>query len=742
MATLNITNIPAPRVPFIDERTGLMAREWYRFFLNLFVLTGSGNNPITLEELQLEPPNQPNLAELLIQVNQNIAPQYQDQSGDFLATLDTAQLMSMMARFENLEAAIQGAYLNPPQTPATGGEVFGPSSSTDNAIARFDGTTGKVIQNSVTTIDDTGNASGILSQQFSNGTAVTLAAGKMWYDGTTGAWNAGMGNGNITQQIGEEIFVYGKASAAITDSPLQIIYHTGVVGASGVITFAPTIVGITDANAIIGVATENLALNGFGRVTVFGVVRGITTNGTAFGEVWADDDVIWYNPVTGNPTKVEPVAPYIKVQVGLVIKAGAGGSGSFQVGIARGSKLGGTDSNVQFSALANNNLITYDTGVGYWKNTATGTGVVTALGVNTGTAGAFVVNGGALGTPSSGTVTNLTGTASININGTVGATTANTGAFTTLSATGITTVAAGSAALPAIVSTTGTADTGLWFPAADTIAFSTAASERMRINSSGNLGLGVTPSAWVTFKAIEVTGGAIAGITTNQLDVVQNAYYDGAFKYKTTYGATFYQQTNSTHYWYTAPSGTIDTAITFTERMNLSTTGVAVTGTAIASTSVGVGNTTPSGGGAGIAFPATQSASTDANTLDDYEEGSWTISFDGGTGAFTSNTGKYTKIGNQVTCFFDITVNTIGTSPTSRLSGLPFTAASGGANSCGVFGFWSNAANSMTGAPSIYVGGGSTIWYFTGSILAVTTASSWSALGNGARIAGTFIYYV
>jgi hypothetical protein len=65
----------------------------------------------------------------------------------------------------------------------------------------------------------------------------------------------------------------------------------------------------------------------------------------------------------------------------------------------------------------------------------TGTGVVTALGVNTGTAGAFVVNGGALGTPSGGTVTNLTGTASININGTVGATTANTGAFTTVTAT-------------------------------------------------------------------------------------------------------------------------------------------------------------------------------------------------------------------------------------------------------------------------------------------------------------------
>ena len=59
MSELNITNIPAPRVPFVDERTGLMAREWYRFFLNMFVLTGSGSNATTLDELQLGPPAQP-----------------------------------------------------------------------------------------------------------------------------------------------------------------------------------------------------------------------------------------------------------------------------------------------------------------------------------------------------------------------------------------------------------------------------------------------------------------------------------------------------------------------------------------------------------------------------------------------------------------------------------------------------------------------------------------------------------
>jgi hypothetical protein len=54
---LNITNIPAPRVDFIDPRTGLMAREWYRFFLNLFTLTGEGQNIVSLSDLQKGPPD-------------------------------------------------------------------------------------------------------------------------------------------------------------------------------------------------------------------------------------------------------------------------------------------------------------------------------------------------------------------------------------------------------------------------------------------------------------------------------------------------------------------------------------------------------------------------------------------------------------------------------------------------------------------------------------------------------------
>lgn len=86
-----------------------------------------------------------------------------------------------------------------------------------------------------------------------------------------------------------------------------------------------------------------------------------------------------------------------------------------------------------------------------WAGITPGTGVATALAIAVGSAGAPVVLNGALGTPSSGTVTNLTGTASININGTVGATTPGTGAFTTLTNTGaaINSVA-GAASTPAL----------------------------------------------------------------------------------------------------------------------------------------------------------------------------------------------------------------------------------------------------------------------------------------------------
>ena len=354
----NVTNIPSNRVEIIDPRTGMVSREWYRFFLNLFNLAGSGGNQTSLDDLQIGPPPQPTTTSggsgTVTSVDVSGGTTGLTTSGGPVTTSGTITIAGTL----NVANGGTGS------TTAAGAPFALKGANTD--ITSLSGITGSIGSPTY--------------MQFGSGSGTALAAGRMWYDNSTGSLNFGMGNGNITQQVGEELFIYGKASAAITDSPLQIIRHTGTVGASGVITFAPTIAGITNANDIIGVATESLALNAFGRVTTYGLVRGITTNGTAFGETWADDDVIWYNPVTGNPTKVEPVAPYIKMQIGLVVSAGSGGSGSFQVGLQRGSTLGGTDSNVQFGTLANNNLIAYDSTLGYWKNVTSSTlGFVTSV---------------------------------------------------------------------------------------------------------------------------------------------------------------------------------------------------------------------------------------------------------------------------------------------------------------------------------------------------------------------------
>ena len=86
-----------------------------------------------------------------------------------------------------------------------------------------------------------------------------------------------------------------------------------------------------------------------------------------------------------------------------------------------------------------------------------------------------------------------------------------------------------------------------------------------------------------------------------------------------------------------------------------------------------VGGTTTANG-IGITFPATQSASSNANTLDDYEEGTWTPSL-GGTATYDIRTGTYTKIGNVVTITGSIRPSSLGTGSANTLTGLPFSTA-------------------------------------------------------------------
>ncbi|CAB4161336.1 hypothetical protein UFOVP773_45 [uncultured Caudovirales phage] len=512
MANLNITNIPAPRVPFIDERTGLMAREWYRFFLNLFVLTGSGNNPVSLEELQIGPPNQPDLAELLIQINQNIAPQYEDQSGDFLATLDTAQLMSMMSRFENAEAAIQGAYLQPvvqtgtianynlDGSPTAGGIAYGTGPALAVSAAGSSGqvltsagagtptwttpTTGTVTAVSVVSANglagtSSGGATPALTLSTTvtgvvkgNGTALSAATAATDYvapsayasaNGLTMATARLLGRTTASTGAAEEISVAGGLT-------LSAGTLTGASGTVTSVTGTPPVVSSGGATPAISMPAATTSVNGYLTSTDW-----TTFNNKGSGTVTSVAALTLGTTGTDLTSTVAngTTTPVITLQVPTASASNRGalsaadwttfngkGSGTVtSVGFTGGIitvanptttpafTIAGTSGGIPYfssastwassAALAAGSLV-LGGGAGVTPaTTTTGTGVVTALGVNTGTAGAFVVNGGALGTPSSGTVTNLTGTASININGTVGATTANTGAFTTVAASGV-----------------------------------------------------------------------------------------------------------------------------------------------------------------------------------------------------------------------------------------------------------------------------------------------------------------
>jgi len=111
----------------------------------------------------------------------------------------------------------------------------------------------------------------------------------------------------------------------------------------------------------------------------------------------------------------------------------------------------------------------------------------------------------------------------------------------------------------------------------------TASATRLTLDSSGNLGLGVTPSAWINAgKAIEIgnSGTSIWGLNSSDVYFSNNAYYSSTgWKYSSTNAASAYEMNAGSHRWYTAPSGTAGNAISFTQAMTLNAAGNLVLGT-------------------------------------------------------------------------------------------------------------------------------------------------------------------
>ena len=151
-----------------------------------------------------------------------------------------------------------------------------------------------------------------------------------------------------------------------------------------------------------------------------------------------------------------------------------------------------------------------------------------------------------------------------------------------------------------------------------------------------------------------------------------------------------------------------------------------------------LGGGTVDANGVGIAFPATQVASSDANTLDDYEEGTWTPHISG-TATYTAQAGVYTKVGRLVTATFDITILLRGTGDIATVSGLPFSASAnvGAAVVVSYFGGLATSAASIYG----YVNS-PTMVFTTIAAGGGTSPSGAVVITNGTRLAGTAVYMV
>lgn len=351
------------------------------------------------------------------------------------------------------------------QTGTGSGDVVGPASATDNAISRFDGTTGKLIQNSVVTVDDNGNMAGVNSITtpdyitFDTTAAETSATGKLFWDDGDGVLSNGLKGGNVTLQVGTQQYarVYNDTASTLTKG--QVVYISGAQGNRVAVRLARADVESTSFGTI-GLVAESIASGAEGFIITSGALYKLDTSALTAGAT------VYLSPTTaGAVTTTKPQAPNQLVVVGWVERVNAT-VGSIYVKIDNGYELEELH-DVQITSPQSGNIIIYDastTPIGVWKNAflTAGTGIsisngngsvtVTNSGVTSAVAGTGISVSGATGAV---TITNsapdqtvtLTNGGSIGITGTYPS--------FTLTNNGVTSFSAGTTGLTPSTGTTG-----------------------------------------------------------------------------------------------------------------------------------------------------------------------------------------------------------------------------------------------------------------------------------------------